>query len=287
MITMDLLERIYKKFRIIRHRLTGFIRVLPDFLIIGVPRGGTTSLYNYMIEHPNIIPALSKEIGFFSEHYDKGITWYKSHFPSKLLNKYMSWKKINFFTGEASPIYLYHPLAPKRILETIPNVKMILLLRNPVERAWSHYWQSVRKYREKLSFEEVIKRQMNEEHLSDYDAFCTELYHTNNDQILNQYISGSIYLERLKRFYDIFPKEKILILASEDLYNNPQMICDEISEFLKIPKWNLKKFTKYNYYVKQPKLDERLKRQLLEYFKPHNEQLYKYLNRDFGWDKQI
>jgi len=115
-------EIIYKT-KLFSNRLTNYIRALPNFLIIGVPRGGTTSLFNYLIQHPLINPPLWKEVDFFGTNFNKGIQWYKSFFPLR---------KKGYLTGEASPNYLYHKLAPRRISETIPKAKIIALLRNPV-----------------------------------------------------------------------------------------------------------------------------------------------------------
>ena len=277
-----MLERISKKSRIIRHRLTGFIRVLPDFLIIGVPRAGTTSLYNYMINHPSIKPPLWKEIGFFNEHYTKDITWYKSHFPSVLLKYYIEkLKKKKFLTGEASPDYLFHPLAPRRIFEMIPKVKMIILLRNPIDRAWSHYWQSIRKNRETLSFEEAIRKQMKVEQETNREKVSQK---NNYGANLNQYISTGIYPPRIKKYMEIFPKEQFLIIKSEDLYDNPQSVLNRISEFLDIPKWNKNNYNKYQYNSDQPKMEKDLRKQLLEFYQPYNERLNKFLGVNFSWD---
>lgn len=271
-------NRVLYKVKIFTYRLTGFIRPLPDFIIIGVPRAGTTSLYNYLTEHPSILPSLWKEVTFFSGNYNKGVTWYRSHFPLKLINKIIN-PKEKFLTGEATPNYLYHPLVPKRIYKLIPNVKMILLLKNPVDRANSHYWQAVRKNCETLSFEEVIKKQMSIEPLSD-----EELFFSKGTGIAHQYISGGIYINRIKRYFEIFPHEQILILKSEDLYENPTKIMKIVYEFLNIPSWELKSLIKYNYHEDQKRMDNSLRKELVEYFKPHNEKLYKYLNKNFYWD---
>src|SRR5579863_6754349 len=117
------------------------IRLLPDFMIIGTQKGGTTSLYNYLIDHPNISSIFKKEPHFFDFNFYKGVSWYRAHFPS-LLEKYYS-ERVHgqkFITGEASPYYLYHPLVPQRIKETMPTAytKFIVLLRNPIDRAYSH-----------------------------------------------------------------------------------------------------------------------------------------------------
>lgn len=276
-------NRVIKKTRILRHKMTSYNRVLPNFLIIGVPRAGTTSLYNYLIEHPSIYPALWKEISFFSEFFEKGITWYKSHFASEQFKTYITkFKKKKFLTGEATPNYLFHPLASKRIHEIIPNVKLIVLLRNPVDRANSHYWQSIRKHRESLSFQEAINKQL------DQTQVYKESIDTNNMKTYfdteNSYIAGGLYLEGIKNYLKIFPKNQFLILRSEDLYDNAQTVLNTITDFLEIERWSLKKAIKYNYHEDQTKMDESIRKKLLEYYKPHNERLYKYLNVNFGWD---
>ena len=118
---------------------------LPDFIIIGCQRGGTTSLYNYITSHPDVEPASQKELHFFDYNFDKGLDWYKDQFPD------------NKITGETSPYYIIHPHAPRRIAQAKPDVKILILLRNPGDRAYSHYNLEVKIGHEKLSFEDAIK----------------------------------------------------------------------------------------------------------------------------------
>lgn len=96
--------------------LTNRIRLLPDFIIIGVARCGTTSLYNYLVKHPYIFPALRKEINFFSINFNRGLGWYRTFFPSRIYKFFIKWVyKRHLITGEATPFYIFHPLALKRI----------------------------------------------------------------------------------------------------------------------------------------------------------------------------
>src|SRR5947209_20310719 len=134
------------------------LRMMPDFIIIGTMRGGTTSLYSYLTTHPHIGSAYMKEVHFFDVYYSKGIGWYRSQFPSSIQKYYAEYvQKQQFITGEASPYYLFHPHAPKRITKFLPQVELIVLLRNPVSRAYSHYSHEVAGGHEKLSFEEAIE----------------------------------------------------------------------------------------------------------------------------------
>ncbi len=139
---------------------TNPMRLMPDFIIIGAMRGGTTSLYSYLTEHPNIGPAYMKEVHFFDVYFHKGLPWYRAQFPSTVQKYYTERvQKQNFITGEASPYYLFHPHAPRRIARLLPHVKLIVQLRNPVSRAYSHYYHEVNGGHEKLSFAEAIDRE--------------------------------------------------------------------------------------------------------------------------------
>src|SRR5579885_2674785 len=135
--------------------ITSSIRLLPDFIIIGTQRGGTTSLYAYLGQHPQIAPAVIKEVHFFDNNYERGVGWYRTQFPF-LIEKSIA-KNIgqqNFITGEASPYYLFHPHVPERAAKVVPGAKLIVLLRNPIDRAYSHYYHEVELGHEKLSFEQ-------------------------------------------------------------------------------------------------------------------------------------
>lgn len=273
-----------KRVKIIFHRVTGFMRVLPDFLIIGVSKAGTTSLYNYLIKNPSIVKALGKEVSFFDDNFSKGISWYKTNFPTFITKNQVKKNHQYFLTGEAAD-YLYHPLAPKRINEIIPDVKMIALLRNPVDRAHSHYWQSVRKGRETASFKDVIEKQLSDETAFQKDSYLFETSKNLKINPLNAYLSGGIYADRIKRFYDVFNKEQILIIKSEDLFSNPETTVNNVTNFLKIPKWSLKNYPKYNYYKDQSPMDSEIRKRLREYYKPHNESLSSLLGVSFDWNE--
>ncbi|MEJ2557594.1 MAG: sulfotransferase domain-containing protein, partial [Anaerolineae bacterium] len=125
--------------------ITRFMRVLPDFLIIGAQKCGTDSLFRYLGGHPCIKLASSKEAHYFDLKFDKGINWYRSHFP--LIPYKYSVKRLrkqDLITGEATPYYLFHPHAPGRAAAIVPHVKLIVLLRNPADRAYSHYNHEVK-----------------------------------------------------------------------------------------------------------------------------------------------
>ncbi|MGM0884265.1 MAG: sulfotransferase domain-containing protein [Bacillota bacterium] len=246
---------------------------VPDFLIIGAQKCGTTSLYNYLIQHPQIISALNKEVHFFDINFKKGLDWYRSKFPLLESKKWI--------TGEASPYYIFHPHTPKRIFQIMPKIKLIVLLRNPVDRAYSHYHHQVRMGTEPLSFREAIKKEESRLKPEIMKMLKDENYQSPPYQYYS-YLARGRYVEQLKTWMNLFPTEQFLILKSEDLYSNPAIVFHRVLDFLGLPRYELKQYTKDNSgaYLK---LDLQLRNELLEYFRPYNRQLYKYLGVDFGW----
>jgi|SRR5690242_3518862 len=121
--------------------------ILPHFLIIGAQRCGTTSLFEYLARHPDVAPPSAKELHFFDSEYHKGDAWYRERFPSL---------RNGFITGEATPYYIFHPHTPTRVRDWNSKVKLIVLLRNPVDRAYSHYHHEVRLGTESLDFETAL-----------------------------------------------------------------------------------------------------------------------------------
>ena len=142
------------KFRLI----TSPLRRLPDFVIIGAMKSGTTSLYSFIVKHPAVAPAAKKELHYFSVQYARGELWYRSNFPTNL-SRCIFYKKTSqrLHSGEASPLYLFYPLVPGRMKKTLPDVKLIVILRNPVDRAYSHYYHSLRSNIEPMSFEKAVE----------------------------------------------------------------------------------------------------------------------------------
>jgi hypothetical protein len=256
-------------------------RLMPDFIIIGAQRCGTTYLYDKLSKHPNIIPALKKEIHFFDVNFSKGIAWYQAHFPAH--NAGQNGERQNFAIGEASPYYLFHPLAPRRISKLIPQVKLIAIFRNPTDRAYSQYHQQVRKGFETLSFEDAIHKEKErlsgeaEKMLEDenYDSFAHR-HHS--------YLSRGIYVDQLISWSGFFPKEQLLILKSEDLYKDTSSAIQQITDFLGLPSWKPAEYKKPAS-SPYPKMNVDARNYLIDFFKPHNQRLYDYLGVDFGWDR--
>lgn len=237
----------------------------PDFIIIGAAKSGTSSLFMYLGEHPQIITPHKKELDFFNQNYNKGIDWYLSHFPS--ITDFPE-----FVTGEASPAYFGDPSAMKRISKHFPHTKLIALLRNPVDRAISWHYQNVKCGYEKRSLEEVIQEEIIK---------FNHLQQKGKIQGWGHIIDG-IYIEKLKQWFSFISQEKFLILKAEDLLNDTNTTMQKTFQFLELPHHNSEKYLKYNTgsYVLD---DSDLKQKLKTIFRPYNEQLEEYMNLKLNW----
>jgi hypothetical protein len=235
------------------------VGALPDFVIIGAQKGGTSFLYYLLTCHPLVEPAARKELHFFDqpELFDYGAEWYRRCFPR--LGSKDGQRSI---TGEATPYYLFDPPVAKRMAEIVPQARLIALLRNPIDRAYSHYQMQVKRGTEPRTFEEAIEQQHS------------------------SYVSRGIYVDQLLRWFEVFSKEQMLILKSEDFFERPIETLKVVLTFLDLPDWQPEpselQQRRHTGAYKQ-KMDPSTRRRLEAYFEPHNQRLYEYLDVDFGW----
>lgn len=260
---------------------TASTRVLPDFLIIGAMKGGTTSLFNYLASHPSVVEPRDKEIHYFDWNFARGCRWYRGNFPTSRAMRRAKLATGLSLTGEASPYYLFHPLTPQRCHEMLPDAKLIVLLREPVSRTVSHYHYEVLRGRENLTLEEAIERE--QDRLSgETKRIESELDYNSWDHRYSSYLARSIYIDQLERWVAFYPQEHMLILQSEFLFANTEECYAQTLEFLGLSEFTLEQFKRMNknHY---PEVRDSTRDRLLTFFKPHNERLYKFLNRRYDW----
>jgi hypothetical protein len=260
--------------------ITSPARELPNFIIAGAVRCGTTSLYYNICEHSSVLPASYDEIGFFDSNYELGINWYKSMFPTKFKMKKIESKTGTCITGEDTPFYFWNKKAIKRIKKDIPKIKLIILLRNPINRAYSNYHLGVRLGSELLSFEDSIKKEI-------------ELLEKNNDFESDKiekflrprsYIAKGLYYQQIKNWFDVFSKDQILVLNTEIFSEKSDQTLKQIFNFLNLPNEKIQKI-KNKKVGNYQKMNENTRECLKNIFKPHNEKLFKILGTEFEWDK--
>jgi hypothetical protein len=273
---VDLLKRPLRETRAAYGQLTGPWRGLPSLLIIGTQKGGTTSLFNYLTEHPSVLAPVGKEVHYFDFHYGEGTNWYRGRFP------YKHRLRRGALTLDASPYYMMHPMVPVRAAELLPKVRLIALLRNPVHRAFSHYQHEVRAGRESLSFEEAVDRE--EERLDgEEERLCRNPAYYSWNHHRYSYVRRGVYLPQLRRWMQHFPRSQLLVLQSEWLFRDPLAATATVYGFLGLVPHQLRRYKTFlpgNYDRAMP---EALHARLSEYYKPHNRELYQWLGQEFDW----
>ena len=280
------LTKLYQKLRyglIERHfyYLTSNVRVLPNFFVIGPGRTGTTSLYHYLDQHPCITKSAYDELGYFDDNFHLGLNWYRSLFPTKFTKNKIIKKYGKFLTYDVTPFYIYNPLVARRILASFPRAKIISNLRNPIDRAYSNYILMYQEGDTTKTFEEIIQIAMdeiekNKSKLND-EAYAADTFYQN-------ILARGFYADQLEIWFEIFQKKQILIIPSEDLDLKPDQVLTKVFEFLDLPYFKIKDFTKQNKREYPPMKDE-TRKLLIEFYKPHNEKLYSLINQHFDWDK--
>lgn len=255
-------------------------RVLPDFIIIGAQKSGTTSLYGYLGQHPELIASYRKEIHFFDggldpnvDNFKKGEAWYRSNFP---LRRNTSNNQKAF---EASPLYIFNPLVPQRIFELIPEVKLIAVLRNPVERAISHYFHEKRKGFESLPIMQAFR--VEEERLK---PVIDKQDYKNNIFIHHSYKRRGLYHEQLKRYLNYFPMSNILVINSETLFMQPHDTLRRVFQFVGVDEeFTINDLKPRNVGSNRTEIDPDTYEYLKNYFQPHNQDLYELVGKNYGW----
>jgi Sulfotransferase domain len=254
---------------------------LPDFLIIGAQKAGTTYLYHLLTQHPFINAATAKEVHYFDVNFSKGIDWYRFHFPQPV------WREgRKTMTGEASPYYLFHPHAAMRAADAVPDARLIVLLRNPVDRAYSDYQHKYREGREPLrSFREAIEAEGHRLRGERAKMLAHEDYTGPNYRKFS-YLSRGIYVDQLKEWRKYFDEDQFLVLKSEDFFDHPKNTLASVHEFLGLPPWeigDLGEEPEASHKASYSELDPATRERLEKYFEPHNRRLYEFLGVDFGW----
>jgi hypothetical protein len=264
-------------------RPTAGMRLLPDYLIIGAQRAGTTSLHRYLVQHPGVRTMLrTKGVHFFDVAYGRGMAWYASRFPTKAYAWYVARRHgVELVTGEASPYYLYHPLVAQRVAEHLPRVKLIALLRDPVQRAYSHYQHEVARGFETLPFEEAIEaepaRLAGEEERMAAEPLYNSFAHQHHS-----YLARGRYHEQLARWRARFDDDQLLVLSAERFFREPDPTFRRVLDFLGLPAFAPAAYEQHNAHDYR-QMSAEVRGRLVEHYREPNRRLYESLGEDLGW----
>lgn len=275
-----------KRLRLQIQRMRGLFtapwRTLPNFIIIGAHKCGTTTFYHYLRQHPMVYSAWKKDIKFFDLHYRRGVWWYRSYFPLKWHMKPDRHSSIHPITGDSATDYFYYPFAPKRIASLLSDVKLILLLRNPVDRAYAHYMHNRRIGWEERDFEEVINQDLD--YLADISQFT---FPEDMATLLRLrkfgYLEKGLYALFLAPWFDVFPQHRIFVIKSEAFFGKRKReIYRLVQSFLGLPGWeniDYRNINPGNY----PPMNSVMRARLQKFYAPYNHMLYEMLGRNFDW----
>ena len=234
-------------------------RALPDFIIVGGMKCGTSSLFKYLDQHPQLFGSSHKEVRFFSrdDFYARGESWYRAHFPR------LSDMPKGSLAFESTPDYLFFPQAPSRIATVLPDARIIILLRNPTERAISHYFHNIKKGREKQSILDAMREEGA------------------------VYKRRSMYKEQVERYYDLFNRSNIKIVSSELFFNSTMNVLRDIYEFLDVDRdVQITDLLPRQVGFNRERVDDEVYQYLNSYFGPYNRQLFDMIGHEFDWPVQ-
>lgn len=256
------------------------LRVLPDFLIIGAMKSGTTSLFHYLAQHPELVPACRKEIHYFDQDDASfggrtgSLAWYRSHFPIKVMVPSRS------LVYEATPKYLCHARSASRIAHVVPDARLVLSLRNPADRAISHYFHT----RCNRPDPESLHAAMSED-----VARCAAFEAAGNDAPgapdYTTYVGRGIYRPQIERFLEYFDRRDLHVFQGERLFENPGPVLTDLFEFLGVRSDRpIRDLTAQHVSQRDKRVWPRTRELLNEFFRPHNERLFELLGERYDWN---
>jgi hypothetical protein len=255
-------------------RLTAPARMLPGFLIVGAQRCGTTSMYRALSAHPGVRKAvLHKGVHYFDMNYDHSLTWYRAHFPLRTGAAAM--------TFESSPYYLFHPLAGARIAADLPGVKLIVLVRDPVERAYSAYTHERARGFETESFERAIELEPDRLR-GEADRIAAEPGYLSHSHQHHAYLTRGQYAEQLDRLEALVGRARIQVIDSGDFFTKPEPVYDRVLDFLHLDHAGYPAFEQHNARPRSPVSSSLLTR-LDDHFVSYDQQLTRWLELPPSW----
>jgi len=260
--------------------LTSPLRLRPSFIIVGAQRAGTTTLYRILEEHPAVArPTVNKGIAYFDLENDRGPRWYRGHFP-------MRWRARrrhgpNVVTFESSGYYLFHPLAPERIARELPDVKVVVMVREPVERAYSAHQHELARGYESEPFEVAVdlepERTEGEVERIVADPAYESFHHRHHS-----YLARSRYSEQIERYVAQLGPERVHIVDADAFFEDPVAEFERLRSWLGLPAWQPEKVERWNARPRSPMSTE-LRERLDRYFEPYDAKLAEQMGRVPSW----
>jgi hypothetical protein len=261
---------------------TASLRLQPDFILIGAQRCGTTSLFRALMAHPQVVrPTFHKGVNYFDLNYYRGMDWYRGHFPIAEIARRRTARYGGPVLFEASGYYIYHPFALERAARDMPSVKLVAILRDPVERAFSAYKHERARGYERESFEKALELE-DERLIGEIDRMRGDLRYESFCHRHHSYRHRGQYAEQLERVYKLFPSDQLHVIESESFFDQPETEYGRLITFLGLRPFQPASFDRYN--ARPGELMAARTRQMLEeHYAPHDERLAGLLGRSPRW----
>jgi len=262
------------------------VRVRPNFLIIGALKAGTTSLHRYLSDHPAVHCSSRKEVHYFSLGYPLGERWYLSHFPLETLAATTRLRHgVRLAVGEATPAYLFDPRSPGRVHAFEPRMKLIVVLRDPVERAYSHFQMERETRDETRSFEDALAWE-EAELMPELERWVADpTYESPLPLFGRSYVARGCYAEHLERWLALFPREQLLVLMSDELLDDPARALSRVEQFLEVPEWQPLSYPQENVRA-YPPMSRATYDHLRRVFEPQDRRLEELLGLQLSWSRR-
>jgi Sulfotransferase domain len=256
---------------------TAGVRMTPSFLVVGAQRCGTTTLYRVLSDHPDVVrPTMSKGIGYFDLNYERGPRWYRGHFPLSAAHERRG--RVAF---ESSGYYCYHPLAASRIARDLPDVRVVMMVRDPVERAQSAYKHESARGFEELSFEEAVDAEPARLE-GEVERMLADPTYQSWEHRHHSYVTRGRYAEQVERLHSELGAERVHLVDADRFFADPRREFSQLTDWLGLRPWVPPSVPQAN---ARPGdlLSESLRRRLREMFTESDERLAAQLGRQPSW----
>jgi hypothetical protein len=276
------LQQAVRRAYLVLGEATAEARLMPSFIMIGAQRCGTTSLFRTLAEHPQVRRAtFRKGVNYFDLNYYRGMRWYQGHFPVAEIARRKTARYGGPVAFEASGYYLYHPFALERLARDLPGTKLVAMLRDPVERAFSAYKHEYARGFEHESFERALE--LEDERLAgEIERMRENIRYESLSHRHHSYRHRGHYAEQLERALALFPPEQVYVIGSEAYFDQPARQYRQLLAFLGLHPHEPARFRQINARPSGP-MPVQMRQMLEEYYAPHNERLAKLLGRPLGW----
>jgi Sulfotransferase domain len=262
---------------------TSGVRMTPEFIVIGGQRCGTTSMFKNIAEHPQVLrPGIEKGIDWFTLHYDRDMSWYRSHFPVERIARLRTARHGRPVAFEACTYYMFHPFAMQRLADQLPDVKLVAMLRDPVERAFSAYKHELaRGFETERDFATALA--LEDSRLEgEVEKMASDVTYESHAHRHHAYRRRGEYAEQLERVFALFPRERVHVVDSESYFASPEREYAGLLEFLELEPFLPSRFDRHNARPSKP-MPAEAREMLTEHYAPHEKRLADLLGRSPAW----